>query len=470
MATLVLDPITRLEGHLKIEVTLDSNNNVTAAKAAGVMFRDFENMLTGRVPKDAAFLTQRICGVCPVPHAIAASIAVENAKGFTPTLQAILLRNIILGADFISDHLLHFYHLAATDYVKGPAMSPWTPGYNSDFRFTQAQTDSLVAHYVTALEKRRKAQELGAIFAGKLPHAANIVPGGVTAIPTAADKSLAITYLNDLKTFITGTYQADVNALAAVYSDYYNIGTGYGSLIAYGAFDTDTSGNKLLPAGVKTGSTISALDASKIAEYVKSSWYSSTSGSHPSVGTTTPSYGKAGAYTWLKAPRYNSAVYEAGPLARTWMKGNYNRGVSVMDRHMARYVEAAMLVDNMITWVNNLIVGVSGYTEIGTPASGTGAGLIEASRGALGHWTTIAASKISKFQIVTPTCWNASPADDAGNPGPIEKAMIGVHVANTAQPVELLRIVHSFDPCLGCAVHVISPEGQEMSKFVVQGV
>ncbi|MBC2582455.1 nickel-dependent hydrogenase large subunit [Clostridium sp. DJ247] len=468
MSTIVLDPITRLEGHLKVEVTLDSNNNVTAAQASGGLYRDFENMLINRVPKDAAFLTQRICGLCPVSHAIASSKAIEQAAGFTPTLQGLLLRNLIQGSNYLSDNILHFYHLALMDYVKGPQMSPWTPGYSQDYRFSSTDNQKLIDNYVTALSIRRQAHEMGAIFGGKLPHVANVVPGGVTATPSSTDISNFKNYLNTITAFITNTYQADVNKLASTYSDYYTVGTGYGDLIAYGVFDTNTTGSKLFPAGTVTNGTVGSFNQANIKEYVGHSWYSSPSGVNPASETTTPNYGKSGAYTWLKAPRYNGQPYEAGSIARTWVSGDYKNGVSVMDRHMARYIETAKIASNMQTWVNQIVTGKNGYTNIGTPTSGSGVGLTEAPRGALGHWVSVSSSKISRFQIITPTCWNASPMDDSGNVGPIEKALIGTHVADTTQPVELLRIVHSFDPCTGCSVHVMSPEGVEMSKFIVQ--
>lgn len=467
MSTLVIDPITRLEGHMKIEVELDSNNVVTSAKSAGTMFRNFENMLIDRAPKDAAFLTQRICGVCPIPHAIASAKAVEQVMGFNPPMQALLLRNIILASEHVNDNITHFYHLSLMDYVNGPSMNPWAPGYSSDYRFTQSESEALVNNYVTALEMRRKALELGAIFAGKMPHAANIVPGGVTVIPSSTNISDAKAYVNDLKTFVTTIYQNDINALTSKYSDYYNIGQGYGNLISYGVFDTNTTGGVLFPAGTVTNGTVSSFNQNNIKEYNKYSYYSSPSGEAPANGTTSPEYGKSGAYTWIKSPRYNNAPYEAGSLARTTISGDYSRGVSIMDRHMARYVETVKLLDNMMTWLNSLTVDKIGYTEIGTPASGVGIGLTEAPRGAIGHWVSINSSVISTYQIITPTCWNASPMDDSGNPGPIEKAVIGTKVADPSQPVEILRIVHSFDPCLGCSVHVISTEGQEMAEFIV---
>jgi len=468
MSTIVLDPITRLEGHLKVSVTLDANNIVTAAESTGNLFRDFENMLIGRVPKDAAFLTQRICGVCPVSHAIASSKAVEAASGFTPNLQALLLRDLIQGANFISSNILHFYQLALMDYVQGPQVHPWTPGYSQDFKFSATDSQTLINNYVTALSIRRKASEMGAIFGGKLPHVGNVVPGGVTALPTSTDITNFKNYLNTITSFITNTYKNDVNKLASTYSEYYTVGKGYGNLISYGVFDTNASGSKLFPAGTVTSGVVGGFNAANIKEYVGHSWYSSPSGINPASETTTPSFGKSGAYTWLKAPRYNGTPYEAGSLARTWISGDYRNGVSVMDRHMARYTETAKIAANMQTWLNQIVAGASAFTNIGAPISGSGIGLTEAPRGALGHWVSIATSKISKYQIVTPTCWNASPMDDAGSVGPIEKALIGTHVADTTQPVELLRIVHSFDPCTGCSVHVMSPEGIEMSKFVVQ--
>jgi len=470
MSTIVLDPITRLEGHLKISVTLDAKNNVTAAEATGNLYRGFENMLVGRVPSDAAFLTQRICGVCPVSHAIASSKATELASKFTPSLQGLLLRDLIQGANFISSNILHFYQLALLDYIKGPQMHPWTPGYSQDFRINAADSAVLMANYVTALSIRRQAQEMGAIFGGKLPHVGNVVPGGVTASPSATDITNFNKYLTTITTFIQGAYKTDVNKLATAYSDYYKIGKGYGNLISYGVFDTNATGTKLFPAGTVTNGVVGSFAATNIKEYVGHSWYSSASGSNPASAATTPKYGKTGAYTWLKAPRYNGVAYEAGSLARTWISGDYRKGISVMDRHVARYTETSKIATNMKTWIGQVKVGVSGYTKLSKLATGTGIGLTEAPRGALGHWVSVASSKISKYQIVTPTCWNASPMDDAGKVGPIEKALIGTHVANTVEPVELLRIVHSFDPCTGCSVHVMSPEGIEMSNFIVQPI
>lgn len=469
MGKIVLDPITRLEGHLKINVTLDYNT-VTSVQVVGGLYRDFENMLLNRVPKDAAFLTQRICGLCPISHAIASSKAIEQVANFTPTLQGLLLRNLIEGANYLSDNILHFYHLSLMDYVKGSQISPWVPAYEVDYRLSTADNELLMSNYISALSIRRQAHEMGAIFAGKLPHAASIVPGGVTAIPTANDISKFREYLNNVISFIESTYQSDVNKLAEIYKDYYDIGKGYGNLITYGVFDTDISGGLLFPGGIVTNGDISGVNQQNVEEHVKYSWYSSPSGENPANETTTPSYGKEDAYTWLKAPRYNGQPFEAGSIARAWVSGDYREGVSVMDRHIAKQIETLKVAKNMLIWLDQLVVGQTGYTNIGTPTSGSGVGLTEAPRGALGHWISIDNSTISKYQIVTPTCWNASPKDDNENYGPIEKALIGTFVTDVDKPIELLRIVHSFDPCTGCSVHVLSPEGVEMSKFIVQPI
>ena len=469
MAKIVLDPITRIEGHMKFNVTLSDTGVVTDARVSGNLFRDFENILTNRTPNDATYLTQRICGVCPTEHAVASVKAVENAIGFTPNLQGILLRNLIQGANFIASSILHFYHLAAMDYIKGPHNSPWAPSVGSDLRLSPAITQAVIDHYVIALSMRRKAQDMGAIFGGKLPHVASIVPGGCTTIPTAADITKYKSLLAELSTFLNGIYASDLGALANVYYDYFNIGKGNGNLITYGVFDQSISGNPLFPAGtVINGSTApSIMNTANITEDVKYSWYTSPSGQNPSVEITTPSASKAGAYSWIKAPRYNGQPFEAGPLARTWMSGDYRNGISTMDRHAARHKECQVIASKLLEWVNTISPLTSGYLDVVSPVSGDGIGLTEAGRGALGHWISIGNSLITKYQIITPTCWNGSPADDIGNLGPIEKALIGVHVEDSTQPVELIRIVHSFDPCTACAVHVISPIGEEMSKFIV---
>ncbi len=471
MATVtIIDPVTRLEGHLKIKVTVDTVNGVQQvvdAWATGTLFRGFESILINRHPADAQHITQRICGVCPTSHGLASVMALDKAYGITAPTNARIMRNLVLGANHIDSHILHFYHLAAPDFIKGPDMPPWQPSWDADRRIDAATTNTLVNHYVTALDMRRKAHEMGAIFGGRLPHPPTYIPGGFTTKPSSAMISKFKTYLQEITAFISNTYIPDAEVLAKVYSDYKGIGRGYGNLLAYGVFDLDSAGtNRLLKRGrvVNGATSVQTVNVNAITEQVKYSWYAdSTANLNPASGVTTPQYPKDPGYSWLKAPRYQNTAYETGPLARMWVNGDYRRGISVMDRHLARAYETYKVAQAMNTWVGQINTSGAVAATKATPSSASAIGLTEAPRGALGHWLQISGGKISRYQIITPTCWNASPRDGAGAAGPIEKALIGTPVANIDQPVEVVRVIHSFDPCLSCAVHVMRPgEGKKI--------
>ncbi|QNB46780.1 Ni,Fe-hydrogenase I large subunit [Thermanaerosceptrum fracticalcis] len=464
---ITIDPVTRVEGHLKIKVELDKDNKVASANVTGNLYRDMENILKNRHPWDAIHITQRICGVCPVSHAIASVKANEQAMGFTPSEQAILRRTVIQSSNYMQDHILHFYHLNLMDYIVGPQMNPWTPGYSVDMRLSSTETERLINNYVEALQVRRQAQEMAAILAGRVPHVMSIAPGGVTMAPDADQISRMKDYLATVTSFINNKYLSDVELLARVYSDYFDIGKGPGNLLSYGVFD-QPDGSTLFKQGIIKEGTSGSVDLDKIKEYVGYSYYSSPSGLNPAQGQTIPQYGKKDAYTWLKAPRYEGEVYEVGPLARMKINGDYAGGVSVMDRIKARALETKKIAEALKGWLNELAPGVNAYEKITTPPdAGMGIGLTDAPRGALGHWLTITAKKVTTYQVITPTCWNASPKDDSGIGGAMEQALIGTTVADPDQPVELLRIVHSFDPCTGCAVHVINPEKGVDKEFVI---
>jgi hydrogenase large subunit len=318
-----------------------------------------------------------------------------------------------------------------------------------------------VGHYVKALEMRRKAHEMGALFGGRLPHPPAYIPGGFTATPRASRISQFKTYLTELIGFISNVYMPDVDLLGTVYGDYGDIGKGVGNLLAYGVFDEDSAGSsKLLRRGRITGgsTSVQSVDIRAITEHIMYSWYTDSATSrNPASGVTNPLFPKNGAYSWLKAPRYFDEPYETGPLARMWVNGDYRNGISVMDRHQARAHEALKVAQAMWSWVSQLSPNQPVYTPSSVPASATAYGLTEAPRGALGHWVKIVNSKISQYQVITPTCWNASPRDANGKRGPIEQALIGTPVQNIDEPVEVVRVIHSFDPCLSCAVHVMRP-------------
>ncbi|HTG82542.1 MAG TPA: nickel-dependent hydrogenase large subunit [Geobacteraceae bacterium] len=475
----IVDPVSRIEGHLKIQVTIDTVNGVQQiidAQTTGTQFRGFELILKGRDPKDAPYVTQRICGVCPVSHNVAAVKTLEAAAGLTVPTDARLLRNLILGANFIQSHILHFYLLASLDYIVGPASAPWTPYWNVDL-MRSSSLSQIVNNFTTAVTMRREAHEMCAIFAGRMPGLSAIQAGGVTTKPTSTMITNFSNYLNTLISFINNHYVPDVELLASVYSDYSHIGKGSGNLLAFGVFDLDDTSNpnRLLKRGYVLNSaptSVQSVVTSNIKEMVTYSWYNdSTNNLNPASGSTVtvdPAT-KTSAYSWLKSPRYNGNAMECGPLARMWVNGDYRTGVSVMDRHMARALETQKVADAMQGWLSQVAVGGSNYNTYTTPYSASGEGLTEAPRGALGHWMTTAGSgthnpaggpAIGNYQVITPTCWNASPKDTNGVHGPLEQALIGTPVSNASEPIEALRVVHSFDPCLSCAVHVMRPDGK----------
>lgn len=461
--TASIDPVTRIEGHLKIDVEIDTVNGVQQvvdAHCVGTLFRGFEKIMEERDPRDAPNITSRICGVCPTSHGMAAAMMLDDALGVTPPTAGIMMRNLVHGACFLESHILHFYILSLLDYIKGPGMAPWQPGWDMGRQLDSSTETHFQGSYLKALEMRRKCHEMGAIYGGKLPHTPSFIGGGFTAVSSADDKVGFQALLTEITNFIQGTLIPDVELLAALYSDYFNIGKGYGNLMSYGVFDDETGSGTLFSAGVlRDGAAVQPLDISQITEYVTHSWYKETTNDkHPAVGETEPEHPKAGGYSWLKAPRYAGANYECGPLARMRINGDYAGGVSVMDRHLARAHEALKIALGMQVWLDAVGVGDSGYSPAVVPDAGSGVGLTEAPRGALGHWLQVADGKVSSYQVVTPTCWNCSPRDTAGTRGPLEEDLVGTPVRKADQPVEVLRVIHSVDPCLDCATHVMRPD------------
>jgi hydrogenase large subunit len=460
-----MDPVTRIEGHMKVEITIDKvggADQVVNARCTGTLFRGFETILQGREPWDAPVITPRICGVCPVSHAMASVLAIDGASRQTPPANGRVLRNLVLGANYVQSHILHFYLLAALDYAKGPRTAPWVPAWDS----TLLEDLSVTKNLPKAIEARRRAHEMGAVFGGKMPIPHSYLPGGFTSVPSAGKVSAFRAHLSWLQDFIQNVYIPDVELLTEVYSDYTSVGRGCGNLLAYGVFDLNDSGtSKLFKRGwvaANDPNRVRAVQLGSIKESVTYSWYKETTNNlAPSVGDTQPLYPKnSPAYSWLKAPRYNSQPFEVGPLARMWVNGDYRKGVSVMDRHLARAYETLKVARAMDGWLDQLVSGGTVYKSYSVPDTATGVGLTEAPRGALGHWLKVSNRRITGYQIITPTCWNASPRDSAQVPGPMEQALVGTPIANADEPIEALRVIHSFDPCLSCAVHIMRPSGK----------
>jgi len=518
MGRIVIDPITRIEGHLKVEVVVE-DGEIKDARTSGVLFRGIEVILKGRDPRDAQRITQRVCGVCPASHSTASALCLDSAFGIDGSIpdNGRLIRNLILGSAHIADHILHFYLLTALDYVdvtqvtayegndaalctfkdflQRGELGPFVPRYDGDYRFPTVISQQLVRHYIEALRMRRKAHEMCALFGGKMPHDMAIVPGGVTENATE-DKVLSFMWrLSDLKDFIDNVYLPDVLALAEVYGDYLALGIGCCRLLSYGSYELDgrepdlTKRKRLFRQGTVDHSLkLSPLDISAVCEHVKYSWYvKSTTGRHPASGETQVEEHKEGAYSWIKSPRYEGQVYEVGPLARVMasylggdaetvsvvdpalarLKADLPAMFSVMGRHLTRACSCKVVADNMSAWLLQLKPGEPVYLEYEMPDRCVGMGLVEAARGALGHYIEINDRRIVNYQCVTPSTWNVSPRDDRDEPGPMEQALIGTKVKDEANPFEVVRIIRSFDPCLACAVHLITPSGRTMNEFRV---
>ncbi len=488
-----IDPITRIEGHMAIEALIGDDGVVKEAKSAGTLFRGFEIILLGRDPRDANRLTQRICGVCPTAHATASALCLDDAFGSINKIpdNGKLIRALIFGSNFLQSHILHFYHLAALDYVDAVSVvgdtAPFVPRYEGDYRISGEANAELVNHYLKALDIRRKCQEMLSIFGGKMPHNVGIVPGGVTERPTEDKITNFLWRLNEIRDFIDNVYIPDVIAVAKVYGDYFEIGKGCRRVLAYGGFDLPTG--KLFEGGIVSPDLQPEPFAKEnITEDVKHSWYAdSSSGKNPAQGQTKPDLKKKEAYSFLKSPRYNGEVCELGPLAR--MVSNYVQGdaktkelvdsllgqvgagidalFSVLGRHAARALEAKLVADAMVDWLTYLAPDEPTIVESEIPEKGEGAGLTEAPRGAVGHWISIKDKKIDRYQVITPTAWNASPKDDKDQPGAVEQAIIGTKVKDKDNPFELVRIVRAFDPCLACSVHLLDARGSELGVFRV---
>jgi len=477
---IIIDPVTRIEGHLKIEAEIE-NDRVIDAKSSGTLFRGLEIIARGRDPRDACHLVQRICGVCPIAHGTASILCLDDAFNVTPPANGRILRNLIQGSNYLMSHILHFYHLTALDYVKGPDTAPFIPRYEGDYRLPKEINDKAVEHYIQALDIRKKAHEMGAVFGAKMPHVTAYTAGGVTETVTPEKITQFKAYLVEITSFINDVYVPDVLAVAGAYDDWFTIGAGCKNLLAYGAFrltdQLDPDGQQqLFRRGIYTKGQYAPMDPKKITEEVKYSWYDDKStGKYPGDGATVPAPGKKDAYSWLKAPRYDGMPYEVGPLSRQVVNKQKDvmelgdKAFSVLGRHFARALETAQVAAAMVEWLDQLAPGQPCYEPFDIPKEGSGMGLHEASRGALGHWITIKDYKIENYQAVVPTTWNCGPRDDRGQRGPVEEALVGTQVKDPHNPIELARIVRAFDPCIACAVHVLEIKGvsKEPMSFIV---
>lgn len=516
---ITVDPVTRIEGHLKIEVEID-NGKVINAWSSGTMARGFEALLLGKDPRDASYVVSRFCGVCYSVHQIASARALDAAFGAKVPWGGNLIRNLVMGAEFIYDHPLHFYQLSALDYIDIMAIAnykgkdkdllavkdkivglvkandtyPLTPRYEPD-EFCVKDPDlviTAVKHYLDALKMHLAARNMGAIWGGRTPHYQNIVVGGVTSYPDINQVARFRTMLDKQKKFIEEVYIPDVVTfgtgplwpLAKL-----GVGGGHYNYLSYGDFQLDPEGKKLVfPAGVIIGLNpanikVDPVDTKKITESVKYAWYKENKPVHPYNGEQIFNLDKKEAYSFVKAPRYDGKPLEVGPLARMIVAKNPTildlvaKGAKpgAVARHAARAIETKLMVDACYTWLDQLMTEMTkpGFKIHDTehwnpPDKGEGAGFHEPPRGALGHWIKVKDKKIANYQAVVPSTWNASPRCENGIRGQYEEALIGAPVPDPKNPINVVRIIRSFDPCLACAIHIIDPQTNEIRKFIIE--
>jgi len=567
---IVIDPITRIEGHLRIEVVVDDNNTITNAFSSATLWRGIEVILKGRDPRDAGFMTQRICGVCTYSHYKGGITAVENALGIEPPLNAKLVRTLLDYALFFHDHIVHFYQLHALDWVdiisalsadpvkaseeafkyvpngynpiatgadelkevqdrvkkfasKGD-LGPFKNGYwgHKTMKFTPEQNLIALSHYLKTLEMQRVAAQMMAIFGGKNPHPQSLTVGGVTCIMDLEDPARLGEYLQkfqDLADYVNRAYYADIVMAASAYKDEPSVvqKTNLGNFLTYKTMQTGPNSWLFDACGYIKNHDLSKfyeLDESKIEEDVTHSWYKDTGYRHPYEGETVPNYtgfvdGKSingegkevnakvvnekGKYSWIKSPRYNKEPMEVGPLA--CMVVNYAKGnekvrkvvdeflaqtnlpaealFTVLGRTAARMLQTKVIADFGIEAFNNLVENLKSDKSTVAPyvidenKEYKGRFIGDVPRGMLSHWCRIKNGKIENWQAVVPSTWNAGPEDGQGKKGAYEANLIGMKLADPAKPLEVIRSIHSYDPCIACAVHVMDVKGKKLGEFKV---
>lgn len=467
MKKIVINPVTRTNNSCSVEVTVE-NKKIVDARCSGIFFRGFELIMRGRDPRDASYLTMRICGICPILHATAASYALENAAGVRPPRNGNLLRNMIMAANFLHNHIRHFYLYSLIDYARGPGIGPFIPCYTRDYRLPEKVNDSMIGHYFQALEISRLGQEMTTLLGGKSPFSQGVLAGGST-VPPSADVLMDFRFkLKRVNDFIQNVMLPDALTLGEYYPEYFEIGARDLNFMDYGLFPkSEEDRERYFPAGAITGGCPERLDSGQIREHINNSWYSGEiEPEHPSKGQTVPDREKEGAYSWVKAPRYAGKAVEGGALARLWIRGDYRRGISVMDRVVARAMEAGIIGKLTEEWIEELLPGEPVFNSFEVPREAEGVGLTGAHRGPLGHWLRIENGRIAHYEIITPTAWNFSPRDGAGQLGPVEEALIGTPVEDENEPVEIGRLIRSFDLCSSCATHVIIP-GRPVKNMVI---
>ncbi|OGO84855.1 MAG: Ni/Fe hydrogenase [Clostridiales bacterium GWE2_32_10] len=464
MEKIVINPLTRISGFLEIEVTID-NHKIIDAKSSGMMYRGFEKMLQGRPPLDAIYFTERICGICSTAHSVASAHGLEDALKVIPTPNDEMVRQIIHGCEFLQNHLRHFYQYTFPDYVNGPQINPLYKESQGDYRLPENLNKTLSIHYLKSIEYSRSAHKMLAILGGKAPHNHGVFVGGVT-VNMNADKFIELkSILSSIKAFINNIMVPDVNIIAEYYKDYFENGKGFENLMSYGVYNQYIDKPfKYVEPGVLINNKRYKFDKDKITENIYHAWYIADEVNiKPEEGYVESDVSKKDGYSFIKAPRYAGYGVEVGPLARMYLSGEYTRGISTMDRTIARVLEVSKICNILEHLLKKIKLEPTSQKIYEVPEQAKGIGLIDTTRGSLGHWIAIGDKKIKNYTIITPSAWNLSPTDSNGVKGVVEKALMGTYVKNEQNPVEIGRIVRSFDPCVSCATHITSDRYKDIS-------
>lgn len=452
---ITINPITRISGFLEIEVEVEKNQ-IIDAKSSGMLFRGFEKMLKGRPPIDAIYFTQRICGICSTAHSMASALALEDILKITPNENDKMIRDFMHGCEFIQNHLRHFYQYTLPDFVRGPEIQPLYSTTHDDYRLPTNLNKKLSNHYLDSIKYSRLAHEMLAILGGKAPHNHGIFIGGVT-VNIDESKFIKIqSILKSIKEFVMNKMLPDVTIISEYYQDYFDNGVGYKNLMSYGVFDTYSNERLFyIYPQVLINNQKQSLNPDKISENIYRGWYKANNlEQSPIDPTVDENVYKEEAYSWIKAPRYEDYPMEVGPLARMYLSGGYTRGISTMDRTIARVLEAKKIINIMENLLEKLSLQPAQQEQYVFHQQARGKGVIDTTRGSLGHWVAIENKEIRNYGIITPSTWNLSPGDSRGIKGVVEKALIGTRIKDIKNPVEIGRIVRSFDPCVSCATHV----------------
>lgn len=451
MTEIIIDPITRISGFMEIQAEAE-DKVINTARVEGLLFRGFDKMLQGRPPLDAVFFTERICGICSAAHSYASSLALDAALKLTVSQNDRYLRDIIHGFEFVQNHLRHFYIMQLPGYakIKVPAVANVTPF--TDNRLPEAVNQLLEEHYAMSFEYSRLAHEGQAVLAAKAPHNHGIFAGGVTTQITAYRLEKVKAAIGRLKAFVSTVMKEDVQILAQYYPDYFQMGRSYPYFMSYGVFDYTDPEISYVNPGVMADGVHYPLQPEVISKQVRYAWFNNED-------PLEVDRSKPDAYTFIQAARYNGMPMEVGPLARMLISGNYSGGNSCMDRIIARVLETEKVLTIIERLAERVELLPNGQSRFTVPDTAQGIGLIDTTRGSLGHWLNIKGQKIGNYSVLTPTNWNLSPKDDKGVAGVIEKALTGTRINNMQSPVELGRIVRSFDPCVSCATHLMTKDG-----------